>query len=60
MWAYTVETTVKGPVLDLDRWRLIHWCLEEQIKRGKIWKRQNKVHACKKGFVHTDVVMGYS
>lgn len=25
----------KGPVLDLDRWRLIHWCLKEQIKRGE-------------------------
>lgn len=56
MWSQAVETAERGPVLDLDRRRLIHWCLEEQIKREKIWS--DKVHACKKGFLHMVRVMG--
>lgn len=50
------DSTKKGPVLNLDRRRLIHWCLEEQIKREKILR--NKVHACKLGFLHMDIVLG--
>lgn len=30
------DSTERGPVRDLDRRRLIHWCLEERIEREKI------------------------